>query len=68
MACTSILKLISDIPPWHRNGSDLTQGKELNWSIIIFLVSCPLERVELLAACDYKAQKVFCILYIQVSI
>ena len=55
---------MSDIPPWHRKGSDLTQGKELNWSIIIFLLSCPLERVELLAACDYKAQKVFCILYI----
>ena len=57
-----------DIPPSHRKGSDLTQRKELNSSIIIFLVSCPFERVELLAACDYKAQKVFCILYIKVSI
>ena len=59
---------MSDIPPWLRKGSDLTQDKELNSSIIFFLVSCPFERVEVLAACDYKAQKVFCILYIKVSI
>ena len=31
------------------------------------LFSSPLDRVDLLAPCDYEAQKEICILYIEVS-
>ena len=63
MAYTSILKLMSDTPLWHSKGLVLTHSKDLN-SEMSFLVSSPLEAVDNLALCDYKAQEEICILYI----
>ena len=67
MACTSILKRMSDIPPWHLKGLVLTQVKELNSSLIFrysfemsFLFSSSLELVHLLTPCYYKAKKEIC--------
>ena len=57
---------MSDTPFWHSNGLVLTHSKDLN-SEMSFLVSSPLEDVDFLALCDYKAQKVICTLYIEVS-
>ena len=57
---------MGDTPPWHSKGLVSTHSKDLN-SEMSFLVSSPLEDVDFLALCDYKAQKVICILYTEVS-